>query len=96
MTAELHGTLFNPDNTYKPDAAERIAMQEYGQETILAQSHTISDLVAKHTAAGRSEANEQILQRSDNRELTGAAIAPGDNAVSQAVKDATSFMGARG
>lgn len=96
MTAELHGTLFNPDNTYKPDAAERIAMQEYGQETILAQSHTISDLVAKHTAAGKSLATEQILQRSDNRELTGAALAPGDNAVSQAVKDATSFMGARG
>lgn len=96
MNGELHGTLFDQDNTYKPEAAERLAMQEFGAETILAQSHTISDLVAKHTAAGRSEATEQILQRSDNRELSGAGLAPGDNAVSQAVKDATSFMGARG
>lgn len=96
MTAELHGTLFNPDNTYRPDAAERIAMQEYGKETILAQSHTISDIVAKFTAAGRSQASEQILERSDARPLTGGAVAPGDNKVSEAVKSATGFMSARG
>lgn len=96
MNGELHGTLFTQENTYRPEAAERLAMQEYGAETILAQSHTISDLVAKHTAKGKSDATEQILQRSDQRTLTGAGVAPGDNAVSEEVKRATSFMDARG
>jgi len=96
MNGELHGTLFTQENTYRPEAAERLAMQEYGAETILAQSHTISDLVTKHTAAGKSLATEQILQRSDQRTLTGAGVAPGDNAVAEEVKRATNFMGARG
>jgi len=96
MTAELHGTLFNPDNTYKPDAAERIAMQEFGRETILAQEHTISDLVAKYTAKGRSDANEQLLQNSDKRLVPGGGAAPDDNKLSTEVQKATGFMHARG
>ncbi len=98
MTGGLQSTLFSPENTYLPEAAERIAMQEFGAETIAAQTSTIAELVQKHQNVGRSQANEQILQRSDNRPIpgTGAAGALDENVLSKAVQGATSFMKASG
>lgn len=92
MTAELHSTLFEQDNTYKPDAAEKIAMQEYGKETILAHEHTIGDLVTKYTAAGASQATERILQASDGRLIPGAPEAPSQNVITEVAKKETSFL----
>jgi hypothetical protein len=92
MTAELHSTLFNPDNTYKADAAERIAMQEFGKEVIASQENTIGDLVRKYTAQGASQAVEKILLGSDGRQLQGSAQAPAGNVLETVVKSQTSFL----
>lgn len=92
MTAELHSTLFNQDNTYKADAAEKIAMQEYGKDTILAHEHTIGDLVTKYTAVGASQATERILQTSDSRLMPGAPEAPSQNVITEVAKKETSFL----
>lgn len=92
MTAELHSTLFNPDNTYKVDAAERIAMQEFGKEVIASQEMTIGDLVKKYTAQGASQATEKILLGSDGRQIQGSSQAPAGNALEAAVKSQTSFL----
>lgn len=97
MTGELHDTLFEGDNTYKVEAAERIAMQEFGKEAILAQQHTIADIVAKVQNQGKSEANEQILQHSDKRPIAAVGAGGADeNRLSAAVQKETSFMKASG
>ena len=94
MTADLQGTLFNDDGySYKTEAAERIAMQEFGKDAILAQQHTISEIVAKFQNQGKSEATEQILQHSDKRPLAGTGSGGADeNIISEEVKKATNFM----
>lgn len=98
MTGDLQNTLFESDGvSYKPEAAERIAMQEYGKEAILAQAHTIGDLVTKFTNQGVSQANEAILSHSDKRPLAGTASGGADdNVISEVVKKQTSFIHARG
>lgn len=98
MTSDLQNTLFNPDGfSYKPEAAERIAMQEFGKAAILAQEHTIGDLVAKARNAGQSDANEQILRNSDARPAAGQGLGAADeNKISTVVKSETSFMNASG
>jgi hypothetical protein len=95
MTSDLHNTLFNTDETYKPDAAERIAMQEFGKEAILAQQHTIGDLVNKFRAEGATQATEQTLLRSDNNVPVSPGAAPVANRIADEVKRQTDFIGAR-
>lgn len=98
MTADLQNTLFNPDGfSYKPEAAERIAMQEFGKEAILAQQHTIGDLVAKAQNQGQSLANEQILKNSDRLPAGGVGSGGADeNKISKIVQNETSFMKSSG
>jgi len=98
MTSDLQNTLFNPDGfSYKAEAAERIAMQEFGKEAILAQQHTIGDLVAKAQNKGQSAANEQILEHSDKRPAAGVGSGGADqNQISAAVQKEVGFMKASG
>jgi len=98
MTADLQNTLFNGDGyTYKPEAAERIAMQEYGKEAILAQQHTIADIVARYQNQGVSQAREEILEHSDKRPMpAGGSGGADENVISDTVKKETSFMHVRG
>ena len=95
MTSDLHNTLFNVDETYKPEAAERIAMQEFGKEAILAQQHTIGDLVNKFRAEGATQTKEQILLRSDGVIPSSSGVAPVESRITDEVKRQTDFMGAR-
>ena len=98
MTSDLQNTLFNPDGfSYKPEAAERIAMQEFGKDAILAQQHTIGDLVAKAQNKGVSLANEQILQNSDQRPAAGLGSGGADeNKLSAVVQKEIGFMNVPG
>ena len=52
-----------------PEAATRIAMQEYGQETIQNQMKTIGDYVNKIRSEQSGKATENILMRSDKPDL---------------------------
>lgn len=94
MTQGLSDALFTPDKVYNQDAAEKIAMMEYGKQTIQAQRQTIGDFVKKYRAAGATEATENILMRSDKpAPASGGAIDP--NQIAAAVKAQTGFVTAR-
>jgi len=95
MTADLQNTLFNDDNTYKPDAAERIAMLEFGKETIAQQEVTIGELVQKYHNVGASQATEKILLASDVRPVHGTGEAPSHNVLAEEVHRQTSFLTAK-
>lgn len=93
MTGELHGTLFNDDNTFKPDAAERLAMQEFGKTTIDKFQHTLEDVVKMYESKGESKANERMLSRSDGPpDESGRSVQDRSKEINQAVREATSFM----
>ncbi len=98
MTSDLQNTLFNPDGfSYKTEAAERIAMQEFGKDAILAQQHTIGDLVAKAQNKGQSDATEQILAHSDKRPAGGIGSGGADqNQIAAAVQKEVDFMNVSG
>ncbi|KKN85515.1 hypothetical protein LCGC14_0278380 [marine sediment metagenome] len=98
MTSDLQNTLFNPDGfSYKSEAAERIAMQEFGKAAILAQEHTIGDLVLKAQNKGQSQATEQILKNSDVRPAAGTGLGGADeNKLAAIVKSETDFMNVSG
>lgn len=96
LTAELQRTLFNPDNTYREDAAEKVAMMLYGKEVILAAEHTIADLVNKYRSAGASAATEQILLSSDKPVVKGSGTSQGQEWLKNEVEKTTGFMKARG
>jgi hypothetical protein len=72
-------------------------MQEFGKDAILAQQHTIGDLVAKAQNKGQSDAHEQILKSSDVRPAAGQGLGGADeNKLASVVKSETSFMSASG
>jgi hypothetical protein len=84
--------LFNPDNTYKPEAAVRIAMQEFGQEAILTQNETIGQMADAARGKITGQAHEQLLGRSDIPNQQGRQIADETNVVSDAVDKELSFL----
>jgi len=94
MTSGLGDRLFSANKTYLPDAAEKIAMMEFGKQAIQAQRQTIGDLVKKYTNAGASKATEDILHRSD-KPLPAGGGAADPNQVAAAVKAATGFIQAK-
>lgn len=95
MEYGLKDSLFNPDNTYKPDAAIKISMQEFGQETIRASWDTIGQLAGQMKSEIQGKTNEDLVRRSDTPDQTGRQVADQSNVVAEAVKKATSFMKAR-
>ena len=92
MVNDLHGSLFNPDNTYRNDAAVKVAMQEFGPSTISKFEHTLADVVAMHERRGESKAHEQLISRSDKPDETGRNVADRTQEVSQYVDQMTSFL----
>jgi hypothetical protein len=65
MQFGLSSELFTKDQTYTPEAAEKIAMMKFGKQAIVAQTQTIGDLVKKLTNEGISKDKEKLLLRSD-------------------------------
>jgi hypothetical protein len=90
MLGGISDVLFTKDRTYSPEAAEKLAMMEYGKAAITAQSETIGQLVAKMSGQAVSDETARILQRSDKPQQHNAPT--GGNAISAAVEQATSFL----
>jgi hypothetical protein len=90
MQYGIADSLFTKEKTYAPDAAEKIAMMEFGKQTIAAQAHTIGDIVAKLTAQGVTKEIERTLMRSDRPVIAGGA--KDSNVLSAIVEQETSFL----
>jgi len=88
-------SLFNPDNTWKPDAGIKIAMQEFGEEAVATQKETLSDFYAKMAGKIQSTVHEQLLGRSDTPDQQGRQVADQTNVIADTVKQATSFINAK-
>ena len=88
-------TLFNENNTYKPDAGIKVAMQEFGHESLKAQQATIGDLAKQAYGKIEGQVNEQLLGRSDVPDQQGRQVADNKNVVADNVKAATNFMNAK-
>lgn len=95
MAYGFKDSLFNPDNTYKPEAAVKIAMQEYGQEALNAQKNTIGSLAQQIAGKIEGKVNEQLLQRSDTPEQQGRNVVDNTNVVAETVKAQTGFIKAK-
>jgi len=95
MAFGLKDSLFNPDNTYKPDAAVKVAMQEFGEESIRSQWSTIGDLAQKIASKIQGQTNEQYLGRSDKPDQQGRKAVETADVVAEIVKRETSFVNAR-
>jgi len=92
MTQDLHASLFNPDQTYRIDAAEKIAMLEFGKETIQKQEQTIGDLVKKYVSQGMAKATEEILLQADKRLQSSGGDLSNEDLMKQIVERETSFL----
>lgn len=86
-------TLFTKEKTYTPDAAERIAMMEFGKQTIVAQAQTIGDIVQRMTNQGVTKELEHTLLKSDKPIPSGGS--KGTNPMASIVDRETSFIHAR-
>jgi len=95
MMYDLHAALFNPDQTYREDAAEKIAMLEFGKETIQKQEETIGDLVKKYVAQGYTQATESILLNAQNQTLKSGGDTSTQDLIRQIVERETAFLKAR-
>jgi hypothetical protein len=95
MARDLTSTLFNADGTYRPEAAMRIAMQEYGQETIQSQMNTIGDFVNRARSEENGKTAESILMRSDKPNLGGKTSPDRKNLIQDQASKAVSFIKAR-
>ena len=93
MEADLHSTLFNPDNTYRPEAAERIAFQEFGKETIAQYQHTIGDIVKMYDNSTESKVVETVLRKSDNPSTDqGRNVTDPTSRIAKIVEEQTGFL----
>ena len=90
MQFGLSDILFNKDQTYAPNSAEKIAMMLYGKQTIDAQSETIGDLVKKAVNVSVTDEIQRTLLRSD-KPLTQTG-APSTNVAAQIVAQATNWL----
>jgi len=95
MAYGLKDSLFNPDNTYKPDAGIKIAMQEFGLETIQESYNTIGKMAEKMRGQIQGETQEQLLLRSDKPDQQGRQAVDTTNVIADAVSQATAFLNAR-
>lgn len=95
MTYGLKDSLFNTDNTYKPDAGVKIAMQEFGQATLKESYDTIGKLAQQMESRIQGQTHEQLLKRNDQPDQSGRQVVDQTNVVSEAVKSQTSFLKAR-
>lgn len=92
MATGLKDSLFNPDNTYKPDAAVRIAMQEYGETALQTQEQTIGELAEKIGSRIEGKVNENLILRSNVPDNKGRQADASENEVKKAVDNATHFL----
>lgn len=92
MSSGLRESLFTENNTWKPEAGVKIAMQEFGEEALSAQKQTIGDLYQKISGQIQSETHEQLLQRSAQPDLQGRQAVNTDDQVAKYVDQATSFL----
>lgn len=93
MISGLRDTLYTPEGLYKDDAALKIAMQQFGQNALAAQTQTIGQLVEKLRGEGESKATEDLLRRSDKPDgERGRTAEERDNAIAAEVKRQTSFL----
>jgi hypothetical protein len=90
MLGGIADVLFTKDKTYTPEAAQRIAMMEYGEAAITAQSQTIGELVARMSNQAVSDEQAKILLRSDKPQQHAAPT--GGNVIAQLVEQQTSFL----
>jgi len=82
--------LFTKDKVYVPDAAEKIAMMEFGKEAIVTQARTIGDLVRKITNESESKVTEKLLLKSDKPPIGGGPVNP--NLIASIVQRETEFL----
>jgi hypothetical protein len=73
----------------------RIAMQEYGQETIQSQMNTIGDFVNRARSEENGKTAESILMRSDKPNLGGKTSPDRKNLIQDQASKAVSFIKAR-
>ena len=92
MTAGLKESLFNTDNTYRDDAAVRIAMQEYGESALQVTNQTIGDMAKQMKSKIESDTREQLLGRSDIPENRGKSGELTEDVILKTAKTATSFL----
>lgn len=86
-------TLFTKEKTYTPDAAERIAMMEFGKQTIAAQAQTIGDIVQRMTNQSVTKELEHVILKSDKPIANSAS--KDKNPLAAVVDRETSFIHAR-
>jgi hypothetical protein len=90
MLYGLTDVLFTNEKTYKPEAAEKVAMMEYGKATIAAQAETIGDIVKQISNKSDSQAVERILLKSDKPPVAGGGR--DNNLIAAEVAKATSWL----
>jgi|WetSurSiteA1Bulk_404760.scaffolds.fasta_scaffold05562_2 hypothetical protein len=90
MLYGIGDVLFTKEKTYSPDAAEKVALMEYGKAAITAQSQTIGELVARMSNQAVSDETAKLLMKSDKPQQHAAPT--GTNIISQLVEQATSFV----
>jgi len=95
MTEGLKSSIFGADNTYLPDAAEKIAYLEFGKTIVTQQAKTIGDIVAKIRGEAGTEATEKLLLRNDAPIPKGGSGNIDQNLLNNEVKKATAFLRAQ-
>ena len=95
MAYGVKESLFNEDNTYRPDAGVKIAMQEFGKEALSTAYQTFGDYVKQIRSQIQGTVNEQILIRSDAPDLQGRRVADNTNVIAETVKRETNFLHAK-
>lgn len=95
MAYGLKDSLFNPDNTYKPDAGVKIAMQEFGLPALQESYNTIGGMMEKMRGQIQGETQEQLLLRSDKPNQQGRQAADTTNVIADAVAQQTRFLNAQ-
>lgn len=95
MEFGVKDSLFTPDNVYKPEAAVRIAMQEFGEAALQVTQKTIGDMAAQMRGRIASETTENILNRNDYPVNNGRQAEMTEDKIVQEAKKATDFLRAR-
>lgn len=95
MQFGLKDSLFNPDNTYKPDAAVKIAMQEFGQDALKESYNTIGQLANQMQSRIQGQTYENLVKRGDVPDQQGRQVQDQTNVVSEAVEQSLKFLKAR-
>jgi len=93
MVRDLYTTLYNDDGTYRPEAAKKIAMAEFGESTINKFQHTIKDIVQMYKNQGENKATERMVSRSDKpSDESGRNVQDRSKHIQEEVKRKTEFL----